>query len=46
MNIYFTITIPFESEVVGQSVRASGLKRRFDVDVPVATDGKVILPPQ
>ena len=47
MNIYFTeVTIPFESELVGQSVRDSRLKRRFDVDVlELQRNGKVILPP-
>ena len=34
MNIYFTeVTIPFSSELVGQSVRNSRLQRRFDVDI-------------
>ncbi len=47
MNIYFTeVTIPFSSELVGQSVRNSRLQRRFDVDVlELQRNGKVILPP-
>ena len=47
MNIYFTeVTIPLESELVGQSVRDSRLQRRFDVDVlELQRNGKVILPP-
>ena len=47
MNIYFTeVTIPFSSELVGQSVRNSRLQRRFDVDIlELQRNGKVILPP-
>jgi len=47
MNVYFTeVTIPIESELVGQSVRNSRLQRRFDVDVlELQRNGKVILPP-
>ncbi len=47
MNIYFTeVTIPFSSELVGQSVRNSRLQRRFDVDIlELQRRGKVILPP-
>jgi len=47
MNIYFTeVTIPYSSELVGQSVRNSRLQRRFDVDVlELQRNGKVILPP-
>ena len=47
MNIYFTeVTVPFSSELVGQSVRNSRLQRRFDVDVlELHRHGKVILPP-
>ena len=47
MNIYFTeVTIPLESELVGQSVRNSRLQRRFDVDVlELQRNGEVILPP-
>jgi len=47
MNVYFTeVTIPLDSELIGQSVRNSRLQRRFDVDIlELQRNGKVILPP-
>ncbi len=44
---YFTeVTIPFDSELVGQSLRNSRLQRRFDVDVLELQRGRErLLPP-